>query len=81
MTASALADETTGKVKYFEGTPIPTSVLIVAVLAIALWRGHTGDALWFGAYRVGPAWFHPLVLIYAASGSAMISATLRIPKP
>ena len=81
VTASALADETTGKVKYFEGTPIPTSVLIVAVLAIALWRGHTGDALWFGAYRVGPAWFHPLVLIYAASGSAMISATLRIPKP
>jgi CDP-diacylglycerol---serine O-phosphatidyltransferase len=81
VTASALADETTGKVKYFEGTPIPSSVLIVAVLGIALWRGHTGDALWFGAYRVGPAWFHPLVLIYAASGSAMISATLRIPKP
>jgi CDP-diacylglycerol--serine O-phosphatidyltransferase len=81
VTASALADETTGKVKYFEGTPIPTSVLIVAVLAIALWRGHTGDTLWFGAYRLGPAWFHPLVLIYAASGSAMISATLRIPKP
>src|SRR5687767_208266 len=80
VTASALADDTTGKVKYFEGTPIPTSVLIVAVLAIALWRGHTGDAVWFGAYRVGPAWFHPLVLIYAASGSAMISATLRIPK-
>ena len=26
VTAAALADETTGKVKYFEGTPIPTSV-------------------------------------------------------
>jgi hypothetical protein len=24
---------------------------------------------------------HPLALIYAASGSAMISATLRVPKP
>lgn len=81
VTSSSLADATTGKVKYFEGTPIPTSVVIVGVLALALWLGRTGDALWFGAYRVGPAWFHPIVLLYAASGSAMISATLRIPKP
>ncbi len=81
VTSSSLADETTGKVKYFEGTPIPTSVVIVGVLALALWLGRTGDALWLGAYRVGPAWFHPIVLLYAASGSAMISATLRIPKP
>ena len=32
---SALADETTGKVKYFEGTPIPTSVLLVIILGVA----------------------------------------------
>lgn len=81
VTASSLADAATGKVKYFEGTPIPTSVFIVGVLAIALWLGRTGDALWLGAWRIGPAWLHPLVLLYAASGSAMISATLRIPKP
>src|SRR6187455_2344965 len=36
VTASALSDTTTGKVKYFEGTPIPTSVLIVGILAVAL---------------------------------------------
>jgi CDP-diacylglycerol--serine O-phosphatidyltransferase len=81
VTSSALADATTGKVKYFEGTPIPTSVAIVAILAVALWLGRTDQQLWFGAYRVGPAWWHPLSLLYAASGSAMISATLRIPKP
>jgi CDP-diacylglycerol--serine O-phosphatidyltransferase len=80
-TAAALADETTGKVKYFEGTPIPTSVLIVAVLAAAFWADRTGEWLWLGVTRIGPATFHPLVLLYAASGSAMISATLRIPKP
>ena len=80
-TAAALSDATTGKVKYFEGTPIPTSVLIVAVLAIAFWLGRTGDALWLGSWRIGPALLHPLTLLYAASGSAMISATLRIPKP
>jgi CDP-diacylglycerol---serine O-phosphatidyltransferase len=80
-TAAALADAATGKVKYFEGTPIPTSVVIVAVLAAAFWAGRTGDALWLGAWRIGPATLHPLTLLYAASGSAMISATLRIPKP
>jgi CDP-diacylglycerol--serine O-phosphatidyltransferase len=31
--------------------------------------------------RLGPALLHPLVLVYGLSGSAMISATLRIPKP
>lgn len=81
VTASALADEITGKVKYFEGTPIPTSVAIVLMLAVAHWLGHTGPDLWFGAWRVGPATLHPLTLVYGLSGSAMISATLRIPKP
>jgi CDP-diacylglycerol--serine O-phosphatidyltransferase len=81
VTAAALADTATGKVRYFEGTPIPTSILIVAVLGMAFRLGRIDEALWFGAYQVGPALLHPLVLIYAASGSAMISATLRIPKP
>jgi CDP-diacylglycerol--serine O-phosphatidyltransferase len=55
--------------------------VIVGILAVALWLGGTDQHLWFGAYRVGPAWWHPLSLLYGASGSAMISATLRIPKP
>ena len=81
VTASALTDESTGKVKYFQGTPIPTSVGIVAVLAVAFLLDRTGSALWLGAWRIGPATLHPLTLLYAASGSAMISATLRVPKP
>ena len=81
VTAAALADSTTGKVKYFEGTPIPTSIGLVAILAVAFWLGRIDDRLWFGAARIGPALLHPLVLMYVASGSAMISATLRVPKP
>ena len=81
VTAAALADQDTGKVKYFEGTPIPTSIVLVMLLGAAFYLGHTGDALWLGAHRVGPALLHPLSLLYVASGSAMISATLRIPKP
>jgi CDP-diacylglycerol---serine O-phosphatidyltransferase len=81
VTADALADRETGKVKYFEGTPIPTSVLIVLMLGIAVYLGHTEDALWLGAVRLGPATLHPLTLVYGLSGSAMISATLHVPKP
>ena len=81
VTAEALADSETGKVKYFEGTPIPTSVVIVLLLGIAVYLGRIEDALWFGATRLGPATLHPLTLIYGLSGSAMISATLRVPKP
>jgi CDP-diacylglycerol--serine O-phosphatidyltransferase len=76
-----LTDDATGKVTHFEGTPIPTSILIVGLLALALWSGRVDDAIWLGAYRIGPAIIHPLVVVYGASGSAMISATLRIPKP
>lgn len=80
-TTEALTDVETGKVKYFEGTPIPTSVVLVLVLGLAQYLGRVDDRLWFGVYQVGPALLHPLVLMFAASGSAMISATLRIPKP
>ena len=81
VTAAALSDSATGKVKYFEGTPIPTSIVIVALLGAAFRLGHIDDAIWFGAVRLGPATLHPLSLVYVASGSAMISATLRVPKP
>jgi CDP-diacylglycerol--serine O-phosphatidyltransferase len=81
VTAVALADTTTGKVKYFEGTPIPTSIAIVALLAVAFSLGRIDDQIWFGAWRIGPALLHPLALVYGVSGSAMISATLRVPKP
>ena len=81
VTAADLADTETGKVKYFEGTPIPTSILIVALLGAAFRLERIDADLWFGMYQVGPALLHPLALVYAASGSAMISATLRVPKP
>jgi CDP-diacylglycerol--serine O-phosphatidyltransferase len=79
-TAATLADET-GKVKYFEGTPIPTSLVLVAVLAVLVATNRVNESLPLGAIDLGPAAFHPLVLMFAASGTAMISKTLRIPKP
>lgn len=81
VTAEQLAgDDTSGKVKYFEGTPIPTSVVITAVLAWAAWTEQLGERLWFGSLQLGPWELHPLALVYVLSGSLMISKTLRIPK-
>jgi CDP-diacylglycerol--serine O-phosphatidyltransferase len=79
VTSADLSDGT-GKVKYFEGTPIPTSLLLVGVLAVATWRGRIGANLMGGVWELGPMVLHPLALLYVASGSAMISKTLRIPK-
>lgn len=69
------------KVKYFEGTPIPSSILLVMLIAIAAVNGAIGNKLWFGVMDIGPGQFHPLVLLFALSGSLMISKTLHIPKP
>jgi CDP-diacylglycerol--serine O-phosphatidyltransferase len=80
VTAEALAGDESGKVKYFEGTPIPTSVVLVAVLAWLAWQGRMGDQLWGGVVGIGPWNLHPLSLLYVLSGSLMISKTLRIPK-
>jgi CDP-diacylglycerol--serine O-phosphatidyltransferase len=81
VTAATLTDQDTGKVAYFEGTPIPTSIAIVMLLGVAAYLGRIEESLWLGAYDIAGATLHPLVLVYVASGSAMISATLRIPKP
>jgi CDP-diacylglycerol--serine O-phosphatidyltransferase len=78
VTASSLADDS-GKVKYFEGTPIPTSLLLVLILAFAASQGAVGANLWFGEMRIAGYVFHPLVLLYAVSGSLMISR-IHIPK-
>jgi len=79
ITADALS-EGTGKVKYFEGTPIPTSIGLVLVLALAAWSGAVNENLWLGEITWAGLGLHPLVLLFALSGSLMISR-LRIPKP
>lgn len=79
VTAEKLS-EGDAKVKYFEGTPIPTSVALVGVLAFAAWQGRIGEDIYGGALALGPWVLHPLALLFALSGTLMISKTLRIPK-
>jgi CDP-diacylglycerol--serine O-phosphatidyltransferase len=80
VTASALTNASTGKVRYFEGTPIPTSVILVLLMAGLYGAGATGAHLPGGAWTVLHRAFHPFSVLFVISGSLMIS-TLKVPKP
>lgn len=69
-----------GKVAYFEGTPIPTSVVLTGVLALAARQVWVGGNLLWSSWTLGPWELHPLSLLFVASGTLMISKTLRIRK-
>jgi CDP-diacylglycerol--serine O-phosphatidyltransferase len=79
VTAGQLADAA-GKVKYFEGTPIPSTLIIVGLLALCYFFGRIGDNLPLGVIDIANLNWHPFSLLFFVSGCAMISKTLRIPK-
>jgi CDP-diacylglycerol--serine O-phosphatidyltransferase len=74
VTAEAFAADT-GKVDHFEGTPIPTSIVPLAVLMLAFHRGDLHPV------RVLGMDVHLVALVFLLSGALMISKTLKIPKP
>lgn len=78
VTAEALS-EGEDKVKYFEGTPIPTSLLLVMLMFAAATQDALGESLWFGQLELAGYVLHPMVLFFALSGSLMVSR-IRIPK-
>ena len=65
-----------GAVKYFEGTPIPTSVLPLGLLMLAFYKGW-----FFPVYLLGGIRLHLAAGLFILSGSLMISKTIRVPKP
>jgi CDP-diacylglycerol---serine O-phosphatidyltransferase len=67
------------KVKCFEGTPIPVSIVLVFVLFLATWSGAVGQNMWLGEVSLVGFKLHPLVLMFAVTGSLMISR-FHIPK-
>ena len=78
VTAEELSDGE-GKVKYFEGTPIPTSLLLVMMIFVAATQGALRESLWFGQVVFAGFTLHPMVLFFAVSGSLMVSR-IRFPK-
>jgi CDP-diacylglycerol--serine O-phosphatidyltransferase len=80
VSASAAA-AAEAKVRFFEGFPIPSSLLLVALIATLAALGRWQDRLPLGAVSLAGMTLHPLALLFGLHGSAMISKTVRIPKP
>ncbi|MFN7692841.1 MAG: CDP-diacylglycerol--serine O-phosphatidyltransferase [Burkholderiales bacterium] len=78
VTAEKLS-EGSDKVAYFEGTPIPTSIVLVGLLALATYQGALGAQIWGGRLELAGFGLHPLSLLFLLSGSLMVSR-IRIPK-
>ena len=80
VTSAQLTNPDTGKVRYFEGLPIPTSVLLVITMAALFQFEPAGADFVGGGVKILGRDFHPFSLLFALSGSLMIS-TIKVPKP
>jgi CDP-diacylglycerol---serine O-phosphatidyltransferase len=80
VTAEGRSDAS-GKVRYFEGLPIPSSLLLAAAMLALHALGRSLQNLPGGELRLGPAGLHPLSALFLLHGFAMVSRTIRIPKP
>ncbi|KAH3678999.1 hypothetical protein WICPIJ_008757 [Wickerhamomyces pijperi] len=82
VTVTTIPKDLTGKSKYFEGLPIPTSLFVVGVMAYLVHHDLVGEALPLGLLFPETAFeFHPLVLGFGIHGCGFISKSLKIPKP
>jgi CDP-diacylglycerol---serine O-phosphatidyltransferase len=82
VTASHLPKDATGKSKYFEGTPIPTTLSIAGAMAFWVQRGWVHEQLPFGVWAEGTVWeFHPVTGLFVLWGCMMVSKSIKIPKP
>jgi CDP-diacylglycerol--serine O-phosphatidyltransferase len=79
VTSASLTNAATGKVRYFEGTPIPTSVILVLLLAALYRLDLVGQGFWWRRWELVDRVFHPFSALFFISGSLMIS-TIKVPK-
>jgi CDP-diacylglycerol--serine O-phosphatidyltransferase len=82
VTTGSVPKDATGKAKYFEGLPIPTSLSIAALMAFWVSKGWIQDSIPFGTIAQGTILeFHPIVGLFLGHACCMLSKTLHIPKP
>ena len=84
----ALVPKTKGKAKYFEGLPIPSSLALVAVISywtkngwIAGQQGIPGGTVVLWGQEGGRGEVHLASLVFGCWAAAMVSKTLKVPKP
>ena len=82
VTVATLPKDQTGKSKYFEGTPAPTSLSIAALMAYWVSQGKILESIPLGTVGQGSLLeVHPAVGLFVLHGCLMCSKTLRVPKP
>lgn len=82
VTVAVLPKDSSGKSTYFEGTPIPTSLGVDAIMAYWVSQSWILEDLPLGTWFAGsPIELHPMVFLFVAHGCLMTSKTIRIPKP
>ncbi|EIW85013.1 CDP-diacylglycerol--serine O-phosphatidyltransferase [Coniophora puteana RWD-64-598 SS2] len=88
VTAALVPKDSSGKARYFEGLPIPSSLALVGVLAywtrqgwIADKSGIPGGLMTLWGESGGRGDIHPVSFVLALWAAAMVSKTLRVPKP
>lgn len=82
VTVAMLPKDATGKSRYFEGTPIPTSLALAAAMAYWTAHGWIHDAVPLGVWGAGSWWaVHPVVGLWVLHGCLMVSKSIHIPKP
>lgn len=81
VTVANIPKDAGGKSKYFEGTPIPTTLVLVGIMFYWHLNGWVHESLPLGLMFEGTDFeFHPIVGLFLLSGSAMISKSLKVPK-
>jgi len=86
-TVALVPKDASGKVHYFEGLPIPSSLGLVSAMAYWTYRDwiEGGEGVPLGMVRLwgeegGNGEIHTVAFIFAVWGAAMVSKTLKIPK-
>jgi CDP-diacylglycerol--serine O-phosphatidyltransferase len=80
VTVGSMKKDKTGKIASFEGTPIPTSLLLVQLMAFWTAKGWVREALPLGSMNVLGLELHTATLLFSLLGCAMASKSLKIPK-
>jgi len=87
-TVALVPKDATGKAHYFEGLPIPSSLGLVAILSYWARRGWVegkegipGGIITLWGQPGGRGDLHPVSIIFGFWAAAMLSKTLRVPKP
>jgi len=83
VTAASLPKDATGKAKYFEGFPIPTTLGLVTMMGVWVYNGwHEGkEGVPFGVVAEGQPWeFHVVSVVFLLWGCGMVSKSLKVPK-